>query len=83
MWLGFARHHGAETRNLVVTQTAPMQLTTMDAQPAMSLGTYQRALAESPARLEALFDAQSSRPMGPPEPTPATALAHTNRDWIP
>jgi hypothetical protein len=51
------------------------------AAPIASLADYRRALAESPARLDALLDAEAARPLGSREPMPAREFAHADRDF--
>jgi hypothetical protein len=85
MWIGHARHRGAVgDPKMAVNPTddrrRPMAMATPT---AMSLGDYQRALAESPARLDALLDADSARPIGPPASAPVPVFARADRDLIP
>ena len=82
-WLARLHEDRTVSKELATTTTTAISNPLADAQSATSLRDYRQALAESPARLDALLDAQSYRPMGPPDPAPpATSLARVNRDWM-
>jgi hypothetical protein len=48
-----------------------------------TLADYRRALAESPARLDALFDAQAELRFGSADPSPPDVRAAGACNWIP
>ena len=50
---------------------------------AANLGDYRRALAQSPARLDALLDAQAPLTMRPGEPVPPAISTAGDHNWIP
>jgi len=80
-WLARPRDNPTVSNEFATTTTVPAPLAV--AQSATALRDYRQALAESPARLEALLDAQSYRPMGPPDPAPpAASLARINQNWV-
>jgi hypothetical protein len=49
--------------------------------PIATVADYRRALAESPARLDTLLDAEASRPLCTPEPATTRAFARANSDF--
>lgn len=83
IWIGHARNRAATDPKIIVKEADNRRPIATNPPPATSLGAYQRAWAESPARLDALLDADSARPIGPPASAPLPLFARAGRDLIP
>jgi hypothetical protein len=81
-WVAVHHHQEQSGKTLIVQQVEGLRPNLIPTDAA-TLADYRRAIAESPARLDALLDAQAAITMRPGDPVSLAISTAGNHNWIP